>query len=77
MTRHYAVVLCALLACVAIACVAVANRHVATGGIDTGTRAEDSQPAWAASLAARGWDFNPDCDGEADWYPAGHPCNER
>lgn len=77
MKKHCAVVIASLVLLLAIACVAVASRHLVTSGVDTGTRAEDSQPAWAAALAARGWDFNPDCDGVNDWYPAGDPCNRR
>lgn len=45
--------------------------------IDTGSRAEDDQPAYTHRLADAGWDYNPNCDDVNDWYPVGDPCNER
>lgn len=50
------------------------SARVAVSPIDTGDRAEDSQPAYTRALARAGWDFNPKC-GSADWYPVGHRCH--
>lgn len=49
--------------------------RIAVTPIDTGDRAEDSQPRYALRLARAGWDYNPGCAGRADWFPVGHPCH--